>query len=43
MEEPIERLLTLQSAIARVVHFVAIVGRLRLRLPLYGLLRFRPR
>ena len=43
MEEPVERLLTLQSAIARAVHLVTVVGRLRLKLPLFGLLRIRTR
>src|SRR5262245_23102239 len=40
-EQPVERLLTLQSAIARAVHIVTAVGRLRLRLPLYGVFRIR--
>lgn len=42
-EQPVERLLTLQSAIARAVHMITAVGRLRLRLPLYGVFRIRPR
>ena len=41
-EQPVERLLTLQSAIARAVHLVTVVPRLRLRLPFNGLLRIRP-
>jgi hypothetical protein len=31
--EPVERLMTLQSAIARAVHLATCLGRLRLRLP----------
>jgi hypothetical protein len=41
-KQPVERLLTLQSAIARAVHLVTVVPRLRLRLPFNGLLRIRP-
>jgi hypothetical protein len=41
-EQPVERLLTLQSAIARAVHLVTVVPGLRLRLPFNGLLRIRP-
>ena len=41
-DQPVERLMTLQSAIARAVHLVTVVSRLRLRLPFYGLLRIRP-
>ena len=42
-DQPVERLLTLQSAIARAVHMVTLVGRLRPRLHLNGLrtVRFR--
>jgi len=40
-DQPIERLLTLQSAIAKAVHMVTLVGRLRPRLHLSGLPRIR--
>jgi hypothetical protein len=42
-DQPVERLLTLQSAIARAAHIVTLVGRLRPRLHLNGLptVRFR--
>jgi len=40
-DQPIERLLTLQSAIAKAVDMVTLVGRLRPRLPRRGLLRIR--
>ncbi len=40
-DQPLERLLTLQSAIAKAVHTVTAVGRLRFRLTRHGLLSFR--
>ena len=42
-DQPVEQLLTLQSAIARAAHIVTLVGRLRPRLHLNGLptVRFR--
>jgi hypothetical protein len=40
-DQPVERLLALQSAIAKAVHLVTLVGRLRPRLHLSGLLRIR--
>ena len=42
-EQPVERLMTLQSAIARAVHMATAVGRLRFRLPLTGIFRLRLR
>ncbi len=42
-EQPVERLLALQSAIAKAVHMATLVGRLRLRLPFNGLLGVRLR
>jgi hypothetical protein len=38
-EQPLEQLLTLQSAIARLVHLVTVAGRLRPKLRLNGLPR----
>jgi len=43
VEQPIERLMVLQSAIAKAAHLATAVGRLRFRLPLNGLLGTRPR
>jgi hypothetical protein len=40
-EQPLERLLTLQSAIARAVHLATVVGPLRPKLRLNGLSRLR--
>ena len=40
-DQPLERLLTLQSAIGRAVHLATIVGRLRPKLRLNGLPRLR--
>jgi len=42
-DQPIERLLTLQSAVAKAVHLVTLVGRLRPRLHPNGLLTVRLR
>ncbi len=42
-DQPVERLLTLQAAIAKAVHMVTLVGRLRPRLHLNGLPTVRPR
>lgn len=42
-DQPVERLLTLQSAIAKAVHMVTLVGRRRPRLHLNGLLTVRLR
>ena len=39
-EQPVERLMALQSALAKAVHLVTSVGRFRLRSYLRGLLRF---
>jgi hypothetical protein len=40
-EQPVERLLTLQSAIAKAVHTATKLGRLRLTLPRHILLNLR--
>jgi hypothetical protein len=40
-EQPVERLLTLQSAIARAVHAAATLGGLRPRSAVHALLTFR--
>ena len=40
-EQPVERLLTVQSAIASGVHLVMSLGQFRLRLPRHPSLRFR--
>jgi hypothetical protein len=42
-EQPIERLMMLQSAIARAVHMASGLGQFRIRLPRGRLLRFRLR
>lgn len=42
-EQPVERLLGLQSAIAKAVDMAALLGRVRLRPPLNGLLGIRLR
>ena len=42
-EPPVERLLTVQSAIARGVHLAMSLGQIRLRLPRHPSLRFRVR
>jgi hypothetical protein len=42
-EQPVERLLTLQSAIAKIVHMVTFAEQLRFRLPLNAFLRLRLR
>ena len=40
-DQPVERLLTLQSAVAKAVHLVTLAGRFRPRLRLNGLLTVR--
>ena len=40
-EQPVERLLSVQSALARAVHLAMSLGQVRLRLPRYASLRLR--
>jgi hypothetical protein len=40
-EQPVERLMTVQSAIARAVHLAMNLGQIRLRLPHHPSLRYR--
>jgi hypothetical protein len=42
-EQPVERLMTLQSAITGAIHMASGLGRFRIRLPRGRLLRFRLR